>query len=78
MVVSVLDMTRSKMQFKAVISVHGLLDSTVDKELSLPKCWSYMLIMILAISVAIGFLVLYVNPLAIPGLAEAAHKVVGA
>jgi F-type H+-transporting ATPase subunit c len=31
-----------------------------------------------AISIAIGFLVLYANPLAIPGLVEAAQKVVGA
>jgi F-type H+-transporting ATPase subunit c len=31
-----------------------------------------------AISIAIGFLVLYANPLAINGLAEAAAKVVGA
>ncbi|MGQ4003518.1 F0F1 ATP synthase subunit B [Francisellaceae bacterium CB52] len=31
-----------------------------------------------AISIAIGFLVLYANPLAISGLAEAATKVVGA
>ncbi|ASG68815.1 ATP synthase subunit c [Francisella halioticida] len=31
-----------------------------------------------AISIAIGFLVLYANPLAISGLAEAAQKVVGA
>ena len=30
-----------------------------------------------AISIAIGFLVLYANPLAIPGLVEAATKVVG-
>ena len=75
MVVSVLDMTRSRMQLKAVISVHGLLDSTIDKE---EYIITKALVLILAISVAIGFLVLYVNPLAIPGLAEAAHKVVGA
>ncbi|KEI34942.1 MULTISPECIES: F0F1 ATP synthase subunit B [Allofrancisella] len=31
-----------------------------------------------AISIAIGFLVLYANPLAIPGLVDAAQKVVGA
>ncbi|AJI47583.1 F0F1 ATP synthase subunit B [Francisella noatunensis] len=31
-----------------------------------------------AISIAIGFLVLYANPLAIPGLADAAQKVIGA
>ena len=31
-----------------------------------------------AISIAIGFLVLYANPLAIPGLTEAAAKVIGA
>ena len=31
-----------------------------------------------AISIAIGFLVLYANPLAIPVLAEAAQKVIGA
>ena len=31
-----------------------------------------------AISIAIGFLVLYANPLAISGLAQAAQKVIGA
>ena len=31
-----------------------------------------------AISIAIGFLVLYANPLAIPGLSEAAQKALGA
>ncbi len=31
-----------------------------------------------AISIAIGFLVLYANPLAIPGLVDAAQKVIGA
>ena len=31
-----------------------------------------------AISIAIGFLVLYANPLAIPGLVDAAQKIVGA
>lgn len=31
-----------------------------------------------AISIAIGFLVLYANPLAIPGLTEAATKALGA
>jgi len=31
-----------------------------------------------AISIAIGFLVLYANPLAIPGLTEAASRIVGA
>ncbi|AJC48287.1 F0F1 ATP synthase subunit B [Allofrancisella guangzhouensis] len=31
-----------------------------------------------AISIAIGFLVLYANPLAIPGLVDAAQKAVGA
>ncbi|MDE4978325.1 F0F1 ATP synthase subunit C, partial [Francisella tularensis subsp. holarctica] len=30
-----------------------------------------------AISIAIGFLVLYANPLAIPVLAETAQKVIG-
>ncbi len=31
-----------------------------------------------AISIAIGFLVLYANPLAIPGLVDAAQKAIGA